>query len=350
MIDLVRETRNCSFQDACAWLAGEIGAPWPDGDHQPKAGYSPRRPPALRPTQPRPSLDDMQPTAEVHELNRRVWELVRDLPLTPAAEEWLRIERGIEPTVAHAFGCRDWRPVLDEVLQTLEQFDVSVRAAAGFQTVSSGVSGPWWPIARLIDGDERTAGLAVPLFLSADAPVTWRWRFYNPASVGRDPIKCAAMTGAKLLQLGLQHPSPTRFAHPRTAPACVLVEGEPDFFSVADALERLDVARDVAVVATVATSDGRQGAHLATIFTEPPLLAIATHRKTATRDSDSACDFVDSLVAGLVGRFGMQPVRPRVAHWRDFTECDDANDWHRRGELEGLLEMRLAELLGVQND
>ncbi|MSP91870.1 MAG: hypothetical protein EXR79_08750 [Myxococcales bacterium] len=54
-----------------------------------------------------PGLPDFQTSVLFAEL----WSLLEPLPLSPVAETWLQ-GRGIDPTVAHALGCRDFQSAL----------------------------------------------------------------------------------------------------------------------------------------------------------------------------------------------------------------------------------------------
>ncbi len=177
-----------------------------------------------------------------------LWDALGPEPLTERAREWLEA-RGLRPELAHALGCRDWRPVLTRLKETLEPLSPPERVASGFFFEGGSL---WWPLGgdhgcrsevcrpKLAGTDElhpRAAGLCVPVWDGAlPHPPGWLWQLYEPISTSAADNCMRNLTREQPTLLGLQTSSsglPAAGAHPRL----VVVEGPLEWLSAVQAVE-----------------------------------------------------------------------------------------------------------------
>ena len=322
VLALVREVTGASFVEAAGDLAARVGLTL---DADPPVG-----PPARVARQPAAPSQGSDPTSLPPEAVRAfyadLWACVAHLPPTFAMMGWCA-SRGVTVATAYQLGCRDWGPALPELRCLVARAPRDVTEAAGVLASTRDTDRPelWLPLR----GDRWAAGLAVPIWHPEHgAPVGWRWRLYQPFRSGTKVL--ATYGGGPRLPLGLRLPYHTASSVVGLpyAPASLIVEGEPDWLSVAEC-----AGWRAAAIGLVSASAG--------------------WRAEWTRYLDG-CEAVIALihdahtekVAGSLARAMRDRYGPEVAGRRyrraTLPEERDANDLHREGLLAGIV----AELLG----
>jgi len=320
---LVQLVRGCDFRDALRYLADWTGVGLDGGHRTPpapagKTGAGQRR---TEPKKPEPI-----PEARA-ETMARIWEAVEPLDLTDEAVDWLA-GRGIRPKVAHALGCRDWRPAFGRIKAILARLEsVEAKQQAGVYNLEGR---PWWPLAESMQDNPRAFGLCVPVFDGEHkAPMAWRWRLYNPGK-----LKTMAQPGAGIPPLlGLHVPlSDGALKAVESAPVVVVCEGEPDWLSLHDAAEGKAAVLGLCAMATPWQADWTR--HL----DKARLVVFMCHD-----DHGGGEKKFSELYRSAVARWNKAEADKRLVRYL-VDGGDDCNDMHKRGELAGVLDGLLAHL------
>jgi len=320
-IDLVQRVRGCDFQGALVWLA-EWSGTTPVAIVQAPSAEASRVDPAP--------------------LLRALWGLVATLPLGPAVCAYLG-RRGVDPSVAHALGCRDWSGVLGEIRSLAAAHGAEMVEAAGL-----GDAGRWWWPLR--EQSAAPPGIAVPVWRPAnDFPARWRWRLLSPTPQLKT-LSCYSAGGMVDL-VGVRGPvRPDR--GPRTL---LVVEGEPDWWSatavagprahVVGVCGAADRWRDAWPPMDYFVSRGVERVVVAVHRGKP--LAICPTCSRMARPGDAVCKCGVSLAGADVRRHG--EVLAESITWAATgagigeilgllpEEGRDLNDLHRAGRLERYL-------------
>ncbi len=296
------------------------------------------------------------------EARRRVmaalWGVLDGAPFGDAARAWCDA-RGLDVVTVHDAGVRDPGPVLGEIVDVLRGFTADELEASGLAK-----HGKWWlPLARLRDGVDDFAGVLVPVFVAGEAaPMAWRWRYVEKPPGQKKVFATWAGVGNPPAVLGLRFPArsyhpgfgtrpvvledgvtvdPVTFGQTLRAPASagvvVVVDGEPDWLSVLDAAQRLNL-HDVACVGLVATSSIRIE-QWGGLLTGAERVVVMVHD-----DGGTGARTAQAIANDLVRRVGIERARSMFVR-RLVTDAsnDDLNDLHQRGELVGTLAGALHE-------
>ena len=321
---LLREVTGASFPDAANELAVRAGIDL--------GADSPVRMPARMlgrsSTRPGRKVPPEVPAGAVRVFWTRLWEVVAHLAPTFEMQEWCAL-RGVSVATAYQLGCRDWAPVLPELRALVERAPRDVTKAAGVLASTRDTDRlELWPPFR---GEDWSAGLAVPIWHpECSAPLGWRLRLYQPLRSG---LKVFAPYGdGTRLPLGLRLPYGTAssVAGLPNATAAIVVEGEPDWLSVAEC-----AGWRAAVLGLVRASAGWRAEwtrHLDGCSAVIAVLHDAHNDKVA-----------GSLARAMQDRYGAEVA---AARYRRVTlsEKRDANDLHREGLLAGIVAELLREV------
>lgn len=223
-IALVMKARACDFKSALVWLNE-----WTGG---------------ARVEAPAP-MSAPQRGADAGPFLRALWDIVAtdEVGWSPVVETYIAESRGVEPDAAFALGCRDWSVHRAELARLVDATATEVLEAAGL--VREGKL--WAPLRGCLRGDPGAAGVAVPAWrLGASYPERWRWRLCSPWRGPGGLLKSVACfsggpgPGADFLGAGLP-PRPAgaeiRVAPIGSVPLLILTEGEPDWWSVVQAVD-----------------------------------------------------------------------------------------------------------------
>ena len=307
-IALVQLSQQCSFRQALVWLQEHYNvavdpvalaapAPWTWPDY----------------------------TDEVLGFLQEIWFTVQPVAYTPATIAWLRSRR-VDPALAWALGCRDWSPVLPEILSLIR---ANRDLATAAHLIADGQL--WFP---LRDPTPRMAGLCIPAFVPDwHFPITYRWRFAHPLTWGNKTLKTAAQPGAPALPLGLHVTSRALDVMPVLgARILIIAEGEPDWLSIHDALSGC-----CGVLGLCSVSGGWRSAW-SELLRDVSHVIVATHAKKG--------DPIGKAV--LAAMLGLDPAGARQRYLRiELREDCDANDLHKRDKLLPLLVHALKDRLHV---
>lgn len=297
-------------------------------------------------------------------LMAQLWSMVEHAPLGPWALSWLE-QRGIDPEIAYAYGCRDFMASRDAILALWEQTPAEVRIAAG---LSSTDAKPWVAI-RALRGERWAPGVAIPQLHPGwlQAPLSWRWRLAQPLALesGRTlkaiaqysgdppipvlPLGAAPLTAASLRGLAQW---PARSNSPQDPDYIVaLCEGEPDFLSLAQASAQLESQTYVIPLGILAMS--------ASLPEEAMGLLLGARHILCAMDKGPLNRALNKtggqlLIEQLRGRLLEERRRSKLVSferaWAQVDEIiiealrdddDDINDLHKRGELVDWLQRQL---------
>lgn len=294
-----------------------------------------------------------------------LWEIVAEAPLGKGTLGWLR-ERGIDPEVAWAHGCRDWYESRKELKALFAETSDDDLVAAGLATRLDLVGEvKRWAGLRALDGETWAQGLAIPVVHPGwpVAPLAWRWRLNVPrktpegrifkalAPYGGNPSMPVmplgmAPCGAEALSAVARWP---RLAADAAQPryAVVIAEGEPDWLSVAEVSARLETDLYVVALGLVAMS-GNFPPEAAALLDGAECVVCVMDRGRQPADPAEWPGGV-KMVERVRGWMLHEARRRRVPFhhaWEDVSrrlrvslqdDDHDINDMHRAGELEGLL-------------
>ena len=300
---------------------------------------------------------DLAAFAPRQQVMRQVWECVAAAPLPGEACAWLE-GRGIRPEVAWALGGRDWSSASQALGDCLGALDQAALEAAGFGRRLETWS-PWTGLQSLHPGQGWARGICLPVVHPdwQHAPLAWRLRLYTPyTTASGHTLKALAQHAGSpplpSLPLGLG----SLPLDPGPAPIFVLCEGEPDWLSLADALDTLaaTLPRPVHPIALVAMSSGYP-------FDFVPLLERA-HRIVCMFDEgpvrggmSGGMRAVEKLRGGLMHAFKTKAQDASFDAVYDAVnqklvvalqpDAQDLNDLHRQGALVPLLH-DLLEVIG----
>jgi len=228
-IRLVERARGVDYRGAIAWLTEWLGM-----------SRRVDRVPEVRRREPRPGrTPEPTPTADPGPLLTRLWAAVVDAPWSAPVARWLGEVRGIEPDAAYAVGCRDWSTVRGAIVKILDDTPPDVIAAAGLAR-----DGRLHPVVSgIVRGDPDWRSVAVPAWpIGGASPSRWRWRLIAPGARAKSWSPYGG--GAGLLGLG----RPDRLDDPEVrlawlgsgtegAALVIVVEGEPDWLAVTEAID-----------------------------------------------------------------------------------------------------------------
>lgn len=331
-VDLVMVARSLGVADALAWLADWLGL----------TGSEPM--PALtRPVASTPPAVDAGPfLSALWGIVGGGWSTVSEVPDDECAwsapvAAWLAESRGIEPDAAYALGCRDWATRRHEIAELVAQTSTDVLEAAGM--VRDGKL--WAPLRGCLRGDAGAAGVAVPAWrLGAAYPERWRWRLVSPWRGAAGLLKSVACFGPGADFLGAGLPSRPAGAEVRVAPIgsvplLILTEGEPDWWSVVEAVDGA-----AAVVAVCGGSPRWRDA-----WPSMPALrdlgvrriAVVVHAGKPDENGRGHGDRFSDAVADACASAGL------VCDAQNPREGYDLNDRHKKGELREWLRPLLEE-------
>ncbi len=259
-------------------------------------------------TPPKPSPTKIEPAPTLHgdavKLANEVWRIVEPLPPTSEAERWLK-SRGLDVAAAWRLGCRDWRPVLDQLFAAFR--NTSPEARKGMGVVDGRDDRRWWPLLDARRSHSRLFGLCIPCRTAPDGvPLKWRWRVYRPSD-GEPKTLAAFGPVLPLIADG-------------DRARIVVCEGEPDWLSIAEVVQGGAV-----VIGLCATSAGMP-TWLWPILREARRVVVATH------DAPSGKKAARVVALALIELHGEGEAECRFSRY-EVKESDDCNDQHKRGAL-----------------
>jgi|MDSZ01.2.fsa_nt_gb hypothetical protein len=358
--------------------------PWKKKKHRSATGHV-----RVRPSWQTPGLSGPPPLAELFpgmhdepfhldprhvrlEIMQAIWELVRPLDLTGEACKWLE-SRGIRPEIAHAYGCRDWRPVAKDLLEVFASYSEQDLIESGLQRQDPDKDRlKRWCGLRDLDGEDWARGLAVPIVHPGwpIAPLAWRWRLYNPFKMrsGQTFKALAQYSGEPSLPslpLGLAPPSADALLRVAKWPsicedsdapryAVVLSEGEPDWLSVADVAANLATDLYVVSVGLVAMSHGYPTSHVGLLEDAERVVCVMDKGRTVKKWGKTGGEMVIEKIramllysakeSGEVFDRAYEKIDNKIV---EFLQPDDqdVNDLHQQGKLVNVLDKALGDIL-----
>ena len=225
---------KCVRRRSDGMTAREIGLP--DGIERARNG----RPVTIGEAHPlpKPKPPELAPPEGVRAVLRAVWDAMRDAPLPADAVAYLE-GRALCPVVAHDAGCRV--PERDAMAAAWmaagknREERAAAWMAAGLLRVKDGKPVPAWRM-HGAEADRLWVPVWSPVW--TDAPVAYRWRALWPEK----RVKVCGMTTAGFewrdWPLGVRwHESLWWGDRSAPAPVVVVCEGEPDWLTLAKALE-----------------------------------------------------------------------------------------------------------------
>lgn len=331
----------------------------------------PSTPPPLNDHFPDPFDDpfSIDPRHTRLQIMQRIWELLSPLPLSPAAEKWLE-GRGIDPAIAHAYGCRDWSLAADDLRAMLAEYSASELEQAGLVRHQEGQRKLWTGL-RAIKHEQWAQGLGMPVIHPGwpVAPIAWRWRLFNPfkSKDGRTFKAIAQYSGEPhmpSLPLGMTPLTAQALEHVAVWPkrctdqdepryAVVLCEGEPDWLSVAEVSAKLDTDLYLVPIGLIAMSHGYPPNMSAILEGAERILCVMdrgnTNKKYAKRGGQVVVEQVRgtllyrSMMRDDPFEQSFEAIRDKI---RSALQADDfdVNDLHKQGRLRPLLETHLGDL------
>jgi hypothetical protein len=320
----------------------------------------PHTPPPLNDHFPDPfddpfSIDPRHPRLEIMQ---RIWQLTAPLDLTKAACTWLK-SRGIDPRIAHAYGCRDWSPVSTQLTAALSDFSPQQLEQAGLVRHQEGQRKTWTGL-RAVKGDEWAQGLGVPIVHPGwpMAPIAWRWRLFHPFKtrdgktfkaiaqysgeprvpsipLGSTPLTAHALGGFARWPALSASPEEPRYA-------VVICEGEPDWLSMAEVSAQIDSDLYLVPVGLIAMSHGYPPSMSGLLEQAEAIVCIMDRGNTNKKWAKNGGQVVVDQIRGTLMFRGMQ-------RGDDFNACfaridrmiltalqeddNDVNDLHKNGKL-----------------
>ncbi len=292
------------------------------------------------------------------EIMQRIWELVSPLDLTKDACTWLK-SRGLDPRIAHAYGCRDWSPVSDELIRTLSDFSPEELEQAGLIRHQEDRRKTWTGL-RAVKGDDWAQGLGVPIVHPGwpIAPIAWRWRLFHPfktrdgktfkaiAQYSGEPRMPSIPLGSTPLTAEALEPLakwPARSKTPDTPRYAVIIcEGEPDWLSMAEVSTLIDSDLYLVPVGLIAMSHGYPPSMSGLLEEAEAILCIMDRGNTNKKWAKTGGQVVIDQIRGTLMFRGME-------RGDDFEACfervnrsilsalqeddHDVNDLHKDGKL-----------------
>lgn len=362
-----RETAGEDFKRTVVGLARDNGLSLEsytrDGDtddveRPPPPERSPRRPKVSAGSESAANTTD--PPNVRRDVFTDVWSIVRPLTLTPEAETWLE-SRSIPPHVAYAYGCRDWRPAMDDLFDVFRNYTLDELHRAG---MVNGDGDAWWPLRAYQQGNDDERGLVIPVWHPdhPEAPIAVRWRTYSPDAYRKAYQQPSGPGRFQQPPIGLCEPSPATQvmfgaswlnAHVDVETArewmdddmfrpvgeypgpyaLVLCEGETDWLSVGAAA--LELSSDVRVVPVALTAMAAEWRDSWTDALENATrIVVAFDRGTGNEPAGK--QRTGEIVHALARRHGKHTARERMTvELRDDDE--DLNDLRAADALAGRL-------------
>ena len=310
-IELVKIIKGLPFPEAalyCARFAG-VSVPTDGTERREQRCYhsplkTPKKTSKLAVTKP------VTVTPARAKIMEGIWDLVKDLPLTPEACEWLS-GRGLDPSRAHGLGCRDFAPVMTPLRTFLKLFSEAEKTDAGLYTRGGKT---WTALEQLMRGNKHHQGLFFPITMPGFSfPIAWRLRFYRPLPMNGKPLKVMAQPSACLPTL------PLGLAQCDGQEQIFIAEGEPDWLS-------LGIAFGVNVhlnVLGICDRSSPWNNALTSVFRNAHTVIVMLH------ETEESKRFAASLHESVREIFGEYCTVVRFL----VDESPDANDLLRRGEL-----------------
>lgn len=306
------------------------------------------------------------------EIMQSIWKLVQPLELTDEASKWLK-SRGIRPEVAHAFGCRDWRPVAKQLLALFDEHEEQDLIESGLMRRDPDrESIKRWCGLRDMDGEDWARGLAIPIVHPGwpIAPLAWRWRLYNPFKLksGQTFKALAQYSGEPSLPslpLGLAPPSADALLRIAKWPsicedadapryAVVLSEGEPDWLSVADVAATLPSELYVVSVGLVAMSHGYPSSHVGLLEDAERIVCVMDRGREIKKWGKTGGEMVMEKIRamllysakerGEVFDRAYEKIDNKIVEYLQ-PDDQDVNDLHQQGKLADVLKDALGDIL-----
>ena len=356
-IDLVMRAHGLDFATALAWLGDHVGArPQGAGEHwRSRPRPTPQRAPQRPSVSPHAPVLGRPPCAARLRVLGALWAILEDAPLGADSVDYLEhrlpSDGGSGPDIARALGCRDWSTRAGKICALLESTTTEDLHAAGLARADGRL---WTPLRALQShatgitqgsggqwGSQRMAGIGVPVWWpGAPAPMAWRWRYLRPLEQTdrKHALKSQAMftvgDDTPPAVLGLRTPARTIDAPwlpPLTdAPALVIAEGEPDWWSLTMAAAELPADVRPAVVAVASGGWRMEWAPLLLRSGKPRPVLVTAHA------SETGDKTAKGVRAALVASVGLAEARRVYSRWPIAEDCD-ANDTQQRAGLGSLV-------------
>ena len=318
-IDLVMLSEGLELKDAAMWIGERFGIdvgvlPW-------GSSWPPRR--SAKPSKPEPKPAPVIDHGAALELADKVWELVSGIDLTEDAASWLT-KRGINPATAHALGCRDFSPVLDDLASLLDDAHPDACRMTGWRKRAGE---PHDPVRWLRQGSTGWRGLAIPSWPAGEgAPRSWRWRLYEPKGSLKTYTLTAASIGQRVPDGSIEDTS--------THNILVICEGEPDWLSIHDAARRIGQG----IGAIGVCSGGLEPGDIE--HTSPTHIILAIHQDIESEQKREASRAKRRKAFGLLKEtFPDARISAPLVHGHR-----DLNDLHKEGLLTQWLEQGLEQM------
>lgn len=379
-IDFVQTFGQLEFVEAVEWICAETGIPLESKGRQPSKpergkNAAPRRL-QQTPAKDRENAGDkkFEPPDVRVEIFERIWEATKPLELTEQAKRWLEY-RAISPRVAHAYGCRDWYPVTDDIFAILgDNYSAKQLRLAGMVNDKGDA---WWPLRAFRDNNDNERGLAIPVWHPGypKAPVAIRWRTYSDNAYQKVYQQPSGPGRFRQPPLGLLEPSPNAYARlylesgwlkanvpdfetidrkyvgdhaPRTIGdypgdyAIVFCEGETDWLSVASAAVELDTSMRIVPVGVTSMSSPWPARWTDEI--ESAHWWIAGFDGNNSDPDCTARERADDIRKELIARHpkGRDGINPRFKYALR-PEHGDLNDLRKQGNLTNYIRANLPE-------
>lgn len=318
-IDLVMLSEGLDKKEAARWLGERFGVDV--GALSWGSSWPPQRP--TKPSKPKPKPAPVIDHASALALADKVWGLVSGIGLTDDATSWLT-RRGIDPAIAHALGCRDFSPVLDDLASLLNDAHPDACRMTGWRKCSGE---PHDPVRWLRQGSTGWRGLAIPSWLAGEsAPRSWRWRLYEPKGGSKTYTLTAASIGQRVPGGSIGDTS--------TRNVLVICEGEPDWLSIHDAARRIGQG----IGAIGVCSGGLEPGDIE--HTSPTHIILAIHQDIESEQKREASRAKRRKAFGLLKEtFPDARISAPLVHGHR-----DLNDLHKEGLLTQWLEQGLEQM------
>ena len=352
VIRLVERAHNLDFKDALVWLGNHVGARprGAAGDWRSRPKATPQTAPARQSVSPHAQVMGKSPCAARFRILGALWDILEGAPVGPDTADYLerRLPNpdGGGPRIARAIGCRDWSTRADEICALVESTPVEDLQAAGLAREDGRL---WAPLRALQShttgspegvggqrGSHRMAGIGVPVWWPGTAaPMAWRWRYLRPQTLKSQAMFTVGNDTPPAV-LGLRTPAHIAdgpwLPPVADAPALVIAEGEPDWWTLTQAAAALPDDVRPAVVAVCNAGWCLEWAPLLLRDGKARPVLVTAHDSSA--GDKTARGVRDALVATV----GASEAR-RVYARAPFAEDLDANDTHRRDGLGSITAM-----------